>query len=396
MALDHRIRLGLETLIESPPKLLRSARLGLLMNQASVTSRMEYASDRIASAFPGQLRALFSPQHGIFGEQQANMIESGHGKEAKLGIPVYSLYSETRRPTVEMLEQIDCLLIDLQDVGTRVYTFLWTMLECMYACAQHGVAVVVLDRPNPIGGEICEGPMLAPDCKSFVGGFEIPMRHGMTIGELAKLFKTSLNIDVELEVVPLQGWKRSMTFPETGLIWVAPSPNMPRFETTLLYPGQVLLEGINLSEGRGTTLPFEMTGAPFIEPSDILGPLNAFSHPGVLIRPIRFMPTFDKWKDQSCGGVAYHVIDPSAVRSVELTLSFLAACHQLYPGKVKWLPPPYEYEYRKSPIDILFGNANLRNRFENNKPITQTEIESLISFDLDGWRQTTESHRLYR
>lgn len=223
------------------------------MNQASVNHDFRYACDLLDQRFPGQLRVLLSPQHGFWGEQQANMVESAHTQYAPLNLPVFSLYAESRRPTDIMLTDIDCLVIDLQDVGTRVYTFIWTMLECLRGCAQNNVRVVVLDRPNPLGGEVVEGPVLDNSFRSFVGGSEIPLRHGLTIGELAQLLNTEEHIDAELTVVPMSGWDRSMLFPQTGLSWVPPSPNMPRWQTALLYPGQVLLEGTSLSEGRGTT-----------------------------------------------------------------------------------------------------------------------------------------------
>ena len=241
--MPDRIRTGLDNFLATPPPALQGARLGLLMNQASVNHKFRYACDLLAERLPGQLRVLFSPQHGLWGEQQANMVESPHTQYVPLNLPVHSLYAETRRPTASMLADIDCLVIDLQDVGTRVYTFVWTMLECLHACAQNNVRVVVLDRPNPLGGEIVEGPMLENSFRSFVGGSEIPLRHGLTVGELAQLLNTEEHIDTELAVIPMSGWDRSMLYNQTGLAWVPPSPNMPRWQTALLYPGQVLLEG---------------------------------------------------------------------------------------------------------------------------------------------------------
>jgi uncharacterized protein YbbC (DUF1343 family) len=400
-------RFGLEVCLGAPPASLRGARFGLLANQASVDRDMRYAWNLLAAAFPGQLKALFSPQHGLFGEEQANMIESPHSRYEPLGLPVHSLYSETRRPTPEMLRGLDCLVIDLQDVGTRVYTFVWTVQQCLIACAAAGVKVVVLDRPNPLGGEIVEGPMLDPDFRSFVGGWPIPLRHALTLGELALLINHEQQIGAQVEVVRMEGWRRDMLWSDLALVgqaaslplprlWVWPSPNMPRTDTALLYPGQVLLEGTNLSEGRGTTLPFEVAGAPFIDPHRLLAELEQYDHPGLTLRPIYFVPTFDKWQGQRCGGVAFHIVDPRAVRSVGTTIALLAAASRHYPRDFAWLPPPYEYERDKQPIDILFGSPRLRERLAANDPLLPPEIDELTYFDHADWQQRTASFVLYQ
>ena len=379
-----RVRTGLENCLDSPPPEIRDARLGLLMNQASVDHTFRYACDLFAERFPGQLQCLFSPQHGLWGEQQANMIESPDTRYRALDLPVYSLYSQTRRPTEAMLHDIDCLVIDLQDVGTRVYTFVWTMLECLHACAENDVRVVVLDRPNPLGGAIVEGPLLDSEFRSFVGGSEIPLRHGLTIGELGRLFNAEEQIGAELTVVPLSGWDRGMLFPDTGLPWVAPSPNIPRFQAAVLYPGQVLLEGTNLSEGRGTTMPFECVGAPYLNAESLVALLRPQDHPGLALQPIRFRPTFDKWKNEICDGIAIHVLDAQTLRSVALTRSIIDAALELAPESFEWLPPPYEYEFEKPPIDILYGSSDLRLQQRANN-----------TFDVAGWQRRTAGHRLY-
>ena len=389
------MQIGLERCLDNPPDVMRSTRLGLLMNQASVDCHFRYACDVLAERFPGQLKAIFTPQHGLWGEQQANMIESPHGRYEPLDLPVFSLYSETRQPTNAMLSEIDCFVIDLQDVGTRVYTFAWTMLNALRACAAAKLPVVVLDRPNPLGGVVAEGPLLEVDFQSFVGGASIPLRHGLTLGELALLLNHEQHIGAELHVVPMSDWQRALLFSETGRAWVAPSPNMPRVETTLLYPGQVLLEGTKLSEGRGTTLPFEVVGAPFLDPHQLARELAAFEFPGLELRPIRFVPTFDKWHGQSCGGVALHVTEPRSVRSVNATLALLAAVHKLHPRELTWLPPPYEYEHHKMPIDILFGSPRLRNRFASGQALTATDVTTLAALDDDAWWTRTERWRLY-
>jgi uncharacterized protein YbbC (DUF1343 family) len=388
------VQIGLEGCLADPLPILRGARFGLLMNQASVDRQFRYACDLLTARFPGQLAALFSPQHGLWCEEQANMIESPHSRYETLDLPVYSLYSETRQPTAEMLHGLNCFVIDLQDVGTRVYTFAWTMLNCLRACAAARIPVVVLDRPNPIGGEVVEGPLLEPEFQSFVGGATLPLRHGLTLGELALLLNAEQRIGADLTVVAMKGWRRSMLWPETGRTWVAPSPNMPRFETALLYPGQVLLEGTNLSEGRGTTLPFEVVGAPFIDPHELLRELDSLQHRGVALRPIRFVPTFDKWQGQPCGGVAIYPTDARAVRSVALTLAILSTVSRLYPHELAWLPPPYEYEQEKMPIDILFGSGRLRERLRDG-PLTQQDVAELTAIDERAWFQRIEPFRFY-
>ncbi len=385
---------GLEVFLDSSQVIERNCRVGLLCNQASINSCYELAIDLFRHKFGEQLTTLFSPQHGLWGEQQANMIETPHAAHTRWGIPIYSLYSETRRPTVAMLDRVDCLVIDLQDIGTRVYTFIWTMLACMQACAQAGKRVIVLDRPNPLGGSISEGPMLAEGYQSFVGNSSIPLRHGLTIAELARLFHQRHTPELELECVPMQGWRREMLFPDTGLPWVLPSPNMPRFETAVVYPGQVLLEGTNLSEGRGTTFPFEFIGAPFIDSWEWLDALKDFDFPGIHLRPVRFRPVFDKWHGESCSGLQIHLLAPEKVRSVTLSLTLIATCSQLYPQSFQWLPPPYEYEYERPPIDILTGSSDYRNQHSADAISLKAWQASFASALLD-WSHKTAPYALY-
>ncbi|MEM7473367.1 MAG: DUF1343 domain-containing protein [Planctomycetota bacterium] len=358
------IQLGIDRLLQDFPNKLQGKKFGVLAHQASVTSDLHYSFDVLNAAYPGQLKALFSPQHGIWGEQQANMIETGDSLDQGRNIPVYSLYGDVRWPTEEMLAGLDCLLVDLQDAGTRVYTYLWTLSYCLEVCGKQGVEVLVLDRPNPLGGQITEGPILQKDFRSFVGRYEIPMRHGLTIGEFAAWANSAQDLGVSLDIVTTSGWSREMLWRDTGLHWIPPSPNMPTPTTALLYPGMVLLEGTNLSEGRGTTRPFEVFGAPFIEPELLAAELAKLNLPGVKILPTRFEPTFDKWKNQSCGGVAFYVSDPAALRSYELTVAALLTVKQLWPNEFRWLPPPYEYETKKMPIDILSGSEQLKTSFE--------------------------------
>jgi len=387
---NSEVRIGLEQVVKASPLVMQGARLGLLMNQASVDQSLRYSCDVLAEAFPQQLTTLFTPQHGLWGEQQANMIESSHTVHPQLGIPVHSLYSETRKPTAAMLKNVDCFVIDLQDVGTRVYTFIWTVSHCLEACVAAGIPVVVLDRPNPLGGELVEGPMLETGQESFVGRAPIPMRHGLTLGELTLVVNDLLKIGADVHVVPLSGWQREMTWQATNRKWIWPSPNVPRPESTAVYPGMVLLEGTNLSEGRGTTMPFEVFGAPYVDPYLLATTLKQYSLPGVDFLPLRFVPTFDKWRGESCGGVLLQVADANAFRPVLTSSLSLAVIRTLWPQEFCWLSPPYEYETEKPPIDIIAGTSKLRQKIDaiaQNKLPKRDEIEQVLGFDQDAWHE---------
>lgn len=380
------VQFGLEASIENPPDLLRSARrFGLLANQASVDRNFRHAPEALHTRFPGKLGALFGPQHGLWSTEQDNMVETGHGAHARLAVPVHSLYSETRKPTQQMLDGLDLLVVDLQDVGTRVYTYIWTLTHCLEACAQKGIPVLVLDRPNPLGGELAEGPLLDLQFQSFVGRAAIPMRHGLTLGELARFCNDSMGLGADLHVVPMRGWRRSMLWPETGRAWVPPSPNLPRWEGTLVYPGQVLLEGTNLSEGRGTTTPFEQCGAPFVEPWQLQALLSTKALAGVAMRPVQFEPTFQKWHGAACGGLYLHVTDPATFRPYRTTLALLRAVRELWPQQFAWNPPPYEYEAVKMPIDILAGSGAVRSFVDGDRP--WRDLEQLAAAPTDWWQR---------
>jgi uncharacterized protein YbbC (DUF1343 family) len=360
------VMLGADRLLDSGQ--LRGRRVGLVSNPASVDARLQHTADRLAAEPGVELAALFGPQHGFDADVQDNMIETGHGRDGRRRVPVYSLYSETREPTGEMLAGLDTLVIDLQDVGARVYTFIYTMANCLRAAARHGVRAIVCDRPNPIGGLDVEGPMLEAGCESFVGQFPIPMRHGMTIGELARLFNEGFGIGAALTVVPMAGWRRGMYWDETGLPWVMPSPNMPALATAVVYPGMVLFEGTNLSEGRGTTRPFEMSGAPWIDARTLAGRMNALQVPGAWFRPVGFEPTFQKHATQACGGCQVHVLDRRAFAPVLAGVALLAEYRTLDPSRFAWRQPPYEYEHTRLPIDILAGSSRLREQIEAGVP----------------------------
>jgi uncharacterized protein YbbC (DUF1343 family) len=354
---------GLEVLIASGPRWIHGRRLGLVCNPASVDSRLRHASIAIAARWPGQLAALYAPQHGFFAEKQDNMIESPDSRDPLLGIPIFSLYGETRIPRKTMLDPIDVLLVDLQDVGCRVYTFIWTLSHCLEAAAAHGKPVVVLDRPNPIGGTRVEGNRLDPDWSSFVGRHPLPMRHGLTIGEIARLLVAERKIDCDLTVVAMRGWRRRMYFGDTGLPWVAPSPNMPTPTTAMVYPGQVIWEGTNVSEGRGTTQPFELCGAPFIDPRRIIEVLGD-APPGAILRPAAFEPTAQKWRGRLCRGLQIHVTAPGRFRPYETSLRLLQAVIRTAGDRFAWKPPPYEYEFERRPIDLILGDGCLADQLQ--------------------------------
>jgi len=352
------VRPGIERVLAGEADHLRGLRLGLIHHPASVTPSLSASSvELLARGF--DLWALFGPQHGAYGEKQDNMIESGHFRDPVTGLPTHSLYGDVRKPSPEMLAGLDALLFDLQDVGVRVYTFVWTMALAMEACAEAGVRFVVLDRPNPIGGRR-EGPVLRSGFESFVGLHPIPLRHGLTCGELARWLVRQRGIDCDLEVVACEGWERGMHWQDTGLPWVMPSPNLPTPESCEVYPGMVLLEGTNLSEGRGTTRPFEIFGAPFLDPGDLADALSGSLGPGVALRPCHFEPTFQKHAGVLCGGAQLHVTDVDAFRPVEVAVEILLAARSLGGDAFRWREPPYEYETERLPIDILWGHAGLR------------------------------------
>jgi uncharacterized protein YbbC (DUF1343 family) len=355
------MRLGLDRLLDGPDqRLIAGQRVGLVCNPASIDARFHHAADRLAAASDWTLDAIFGPQHGFRSDLQENMIESPHASDDRRRVPIYSLYSETREPTREMLADLDVLVVDLQDVGTRIYTYIYTMANCLRAARRHGIRVVVCDRPNPIGGDQIEGATLDTAYTSFVGQFPIPMRHGMTIGELARLFNDHFGLAAAVDVVPMEGWQRSMYFDETDLPWVLPSPNIPTLDTAIVYPGAVLFEGTMISEGRGTTRPFELIGAPWIDGERLADEMNAQSLPGVHFRPVVFEPTFHKHAKQTCGGCQVHVTDRRSFPPVRAGVELIAALRRQAPDRFAWRNPPYEYEHDKPPIDILYGSDRLR------------------------------------
>ena len=377
------IQVGIENFLDPSRQRSFDGRLGLLCNAASVDHHFIHSRQHLADCFGDRLAALFSPQHGFHAEKQDNMIESKNDIDPLLGIPIFSLYSDTRRPTRNMMDEIDVLLIDLQDVGTRVYTFVYTVSYCMEAARDFGKKVIVLDRPNPVGGRHIEGNCLKHQWASFVGRYPIPMRHGMTMGEWALMVNDHFKIGCNLEVVAMSGWQRDMLFDQTGLPWVAPSPNLPTPMSALVYPGQVIWEGTNISEGRGTTQPFEIFGAPFIDPRKILEALGNRHPVGAVLRPVTFEPTANKWQGRVCRGFQIHVTDPAAYQPFGTTLALLQAVMTSHPQDFQWKPPPYEYENERLPMDLILGDQALRKRLSAMEPIDDI---------VDSWRQELEAY----
>lgn len=370
---DTPVSVGLDLIAKNWPRKLTGSRVGLLVHPASVNKRFEHAVTLFLKSKRLELRALFGPQHGILGETQDNMIEWEGFRDTKTGIPVFSLYGQTRKPEPSMLKDIDVLVIDVQDVGARYYTFIWTMELCVQACLELKKSVVILDRPNPIGGYTVEGPVLDMAFSSFVGQRPLPVRHGMTVGEIGNYLQKEFYPFLDLHVIPMHGWKRKMWFDDTLLPWVMPSPNMPTLDTATVYPGICLLEGTNLSEGRGTTRPFEIFGAPFVEPYLLTDRLRAFKLPGVVFRPMYFQPTFQKHAGSLCGGAQIHVTNRNKFKPFKTGVAILKAAHDLYPKHFAWKQPPYEYETEKMPIDILAGTDKLRTDIEAGEDIERME-----------------------
>lgn len=387
------VKVGIDILEYTNFAILQGQRVGLVVHPASVDSGLEHTVDIFLREERIYLKALFGPQHGVQGSTQANMVEWEGYRDRHTELPIYSLYGKTRKPTRQMLENIDTLVFDLQDIGSRYYTFIWTMVLCMQACAEHGRRMVILDRPNPINGVSLEGPVLSPDFSSFVGLYPIPVRHGMTIGELALMFNKVFNIGCNVEVVKLEGWNRKHWFDETGLPWVMPSPNIPTLHTATVYPGLCLLEGTNLSEGRGTTRPFEVFGAPWVNPQELVKALQEEVLEGVVFRPLYFTPTFDKCVGELCGGFQIHVSNRDAFLPFITGVAIIKAVHKLYPNNFRWKDPPYEYEEEKLPFDILVGNDKLRQAIERGEPL-QVMWKGWAK-DLETFKEMREEYLLY-
>ena len=385
-----RVATGLEVLCAERLDLLRGRRVGVLCHPASVTSELVHIVDRLIAAGVRPTR-LFGPEHGVRGEAQ-DMVGVADHRDSRTGIPVTSLYGETFEsltPTAADLEGLDVLVVDLQDVGSRYYTYVWTMALALGAATRAGVAVIVLDRPNPLGGVAIEGGTVLEACTSFVGLGAVPVRHGLTIGEVARLVAAGMPwggarfaqpLDCDLAVVPARGWRRAMTFTETGLPWVMPSPNMPTPDTALVYPGQCLFEATNVSEGRGTTRPFEIVGAPFLDGYAWAAAMEKAKPPGLRLRPIVFRPTFHKFGGKPCGGVQLHVFDAAAFRPYRTGVALIAAARVLGGDDFRWRTEPYEFVADPPAIDLLTGSGEVRAGIEAGAPLADIEA-SFVAFE---------------
>jgi len=389
----RHIKLGLERLLEEQSHLVRGARVGLICNQASVDHNLRHAADLLHEHPDVNLRALFGPQHGIRGDVQDNMVETEHGIDRKTGLPVYSLYSETREPTEAMLKDIDVIVFDMQDVGCRIYTFVYTLANCMRAARKWGKKVVVCDRPNPISGSGVAGNVLEPEYASFVGQFSIPTRHGMTVAELARMFNNHFSLDSEIEVVTMDGWQRKFWHDETNAPWVLPSPNIPTLDSATVFPGTVHFEGTQLSEGRGTTRPFELVGAPYIDPDDYALQLNSLGLAGVFFRSCAFQPTFQKHAGVTCGGVQIHVTDRQSFEPVVAGVAMVKLAYDMYTDDFMWKNTPYEYVYDKNPFDVISGTNKIREAIERGSGLN--EIQDSWKAPLAEFRAVREKYLLY-
>jgi uncharacterized protein YbbC (DUF1343 family) len=387
------IKLGLEKILDEQINLLENLRIGLICNQATVNHQFRHAADLFFEHPNINLTTLFGPQHGIRGDVQDNMIETTHMTDKYTGLPVYSLYSETREPTEEMLRNIDVLVFDLQDVGCRVYTFIYTMANAMKACAKFGKKFIVLDRPNPIGGIAVEGNVLEIGHESFVGQYPIPMRHGLTVGELATFFNKEFSIGCELEVVKMDDWSREDFYDETDAPWVMPSPNMPTVDTSVVFAATVYFEGTQVSEGRGTTRPFEIVGAPYIDSKEYAEALTSLELPGVVFRPVEFLPTFQKHAGNGCGGVFLHVTDRSTFEPVFTGIAMIKTVSDLYPEEFAWKNTAYEYVFDRNPFDVIAGTTKIREMFE--QKASWEDLKSFCNRGVEEFLSIREKYLLY-
>jgi uncharacterized protein YbbC (DUF1343 family) len=375
------VKSGLDWFLGNIPAELKGKKIGVVCHAASITSTYMHIVDALVEQATCKIGAIFGPQHGLYGQTQDNMIEWEGAGALHHKVPVYSLYGKVRKPTPDMLAGLDALVFDLQDVGARPYTYLWTLKLCMEACGEQGLPLWVLDRPNPIGCLAFDGPMLRPDYFSFVGGAEIPLCYRLTIGEIALMLHRTYYQAADVHVVWMEGWWRNSLYSETGLPWVLPSPNMPTPDTAIVYPGMVLLEATNLSEGRGTTRPFELFGAPYLAIREFRRRLDGERLPGCVFREHEFIPTFQKWAGKSCNGMQIHVTDARAFRPVETAYAILSAARATAPNDFSFRTDPYEYEREKMAIDILSGSGSFRKAVLASVPLAEMRHQ---------WREETK------
>ncbi|WP_409292494.1 exo-beta-N-acetylmuramidase NamZ domain-containing protein [Peribacillus sp. SCS-37] len=385
-----KFRLGVDVLLQDKINLLKGKRVGLITNPTGVDQEVTSIVDRLSQHPDVNLTALYGPEHGVRGSAQAGQYVESY-TDPKTGLPVYSLYGKTKKPTPEMLEDIDVLVFDIQDVGTRFYTYIYTMALAMEAAKENNKEIIVLDRPNPLGGEKVEGPVLEDKYSSFVGEYEIPVRHGMTVGELALLFNKEFNIGADLTVVKMEGWKRDRYYDETPLKWVLPSPNMPTLETAVVYPGAALIEGTNISEGRGTTKPFELIGAPFINGDSLAEKLNALDLPGVQFRSASFIPSFSKHMNVLSHGIQIHVTNLDAYKPFETGVHIVKTIHDMYPDQFQFRAPN---SAGISFFDNLTGTGAIRQGIEDGKTVEQ--MQNNWKQGLDDFKKLRKQYLLYK
>jgi uncharacterized protein YbbC (DUF1343 family) len=385
------VYLGIDNVVDRRFKLFKGARIGLCTNMSCCTARLEPTAHLFLNENRLRLTHIFAPEHGLNAALQDQVRSSG-SRHARTGVQIVSLYGRTCRPKIHALADLDIVVIDLQDIGTRYYTFVWTALIVIEQAAALGTKVYVLDRPNPLNGVTMEGPVLDPGYRSFVGLHPIPVRHGMTIGELCLLMNDELHLDADLEIVPMAGWHRQQYHPDTGLFWTSPSPNMPGFHTALVYPGMCLLEGTNISEGRGTTQPFQFFGAPWIDPFDLVRALRKQKIPGAAFRPLYFQPTFHKYARTMCGGAEIQVTQRGRFTPTRAGLEIIRTIQRMYPRHFRWRDPPYEYEKLKMPFDILIGNSWVRKGLRRN---TVTKLEKRWHTTLQRFARKRKKYLLY-
>ncbi|WP_430791318.1 exo-beta-N-acetylmuramidase NamZ family protein [Virgibacillus flavescens] len=385
-----KFKLGVEVLLEEQKDLLEGKRVGLITNPTGVDQELNSIVDLLHNDPDINVTALYGPEHGVRGSAQAGEYVDYYIDETT-GLPVYSLYGETRKPTPEMLENVDVLVFDIQDVGTRFYTYIYTMAYAMEAAQENDIEFVVLDRPNPLSGERVDGPVLDPEFASFIGKYPIPLRHGMTVGELAKFFNTEFNIGADLTVVEMNNWKRDMYYDDTPLEFVIPSPNMPTFSTALVYPGAALIEGTNVSEGRGTTKPFELIGAPFINSTELAATLNELNLPGVMFRAASFTPAFSKHSGTLSHGVQIHVTDKEAFQPIEMGLHLVKSIHDLYPEDFAFRA---ENSAGISFFDNLVGNSWIREAINNGDSVESMKAQ--WQDELNEFKEVREGYLLYK
>ena len=389
---------GIDHLLAKPEKYLTGKTVGLIVNHTSLAGDGKHSIAHFKASSAYSLQALFAPEHGLYGTAQ-DMIHITDEVDPLSGLNIKSLYGKNEDslvPDPELLKGIDNLVFDIQDVGSRYYTFIYTMANCMSICKQAGTRMVVCDRPNPINGVSVEGNLVGDPWRSFVGQYPLPNRHGMTAGELAHLFNDHFNIHCDLQVVAMTGWNRELWYDQTGLVWVPPSPNMPTLATATVYPGMCMIEGTLLSEGRGTTMPFEQIGAPFIHPHKLIARLENDIPllPGVLFRPQYFQPMFQKCAGEVCGGVQFHITDRNKFKPLLTTLALLRAIAELYPDQLQWRTEPYEYVSDRLAIDLLYGNPKFRETIFNDD-FSLTALEKSWQEELQSFKEVRKNYLIY-